>query len=337
MNMLLLSLSIAAIVGLTSCVQMDSSVAPGSEEDSVRSGPYSRFGVTSEANLPPSSVELGSPTQIIVLGSGTPLPDELRVGPGIAVIFRGESYIFDLGGGVVHNAVRARYLYDIPALYPSSIRAVFFTHLHSDHTVDYAELAATLWWRRTEKLRAFGPRGLVRMTNGMYEMMATDIEIRTSGNQPIAHPDFYQIDVKEIEAGTVLHEDGLVVEAFDVSHGDIQPAFGYRITTPDKVIVISGDTTFSETLIENATGVDLLFHEVISESGLSRLPEFWQTYHGTSHTSTSQVAEVARRTNPGKLILYHGLYYGAPENSVIEEVRKSYRGSIQLANDLDRY
>ena len=66
----------------------------------------------------------------------------------------------------MQNAVTARYKYDIPSLYPSQICCVFLTHLHSDHTMDYAELVFTLLWRRRQELSAWGPAGLQDMTNG---------------------------------------------------------------------------------------------------------------------------------------------------------------------------
>ena len=66
----------------------------------------------------------------------------------------------------------------------------------------------------------------------------------------------------------------MVIDAFEVSHADVRPAFGYRITTPDKTVVISGNTAYSARLVEPATGVDILIHEAISEKGLSALEDF---------------------------------------------------------------
>jgi ribonuclease BN (tRNA processing enzyme) len=207
--------------------------------------------------------------------------------------------------------------------------------MHSDHTIDYPELAFTLWWRRTEPLQVRGPVGVTEMTEGMYAMMAPDTRLRGSGTQPVGERAAWQVDVAEIEEGVVLEKDDIRIEAFSVNHGDIKPAFGYRITTEDKVIVISGDTAYSEKLKEMAAGADILFHEVISDSGLSRTSESFQAYHKSSHTTASDLGRLASEAQPGLLVLYHGLFYGVPESRIIDEIRSTWDGPVILANDLD--
>ena len=270
-----------------------------------------------------------------MLGTGTPIPDARRAGSSIAIIHKGEAYLFDVGAGSIRNATVARYKYDIPSLYPSQICCVFITHMHSDHTLDFPELAYTLWWRRRSGLLSWGPSGMARMVQGLTEMMGPDTEVRTGGSQPLPNPTGNVVTVIEIEEGIVFEKDDLVVEAFKVNHGNIKPAFGYKITTADKSIVISGDTAYSETLAEKAKGVDLLFHEVISETGLMRNSPFWQNYHKNAHTSSIDVGRIASKAQPKKLILYHGLYYGTPEASVVDEVKSIFDGEVILANDLD--
>jgi ribonuclease BN (tRNA processing enzyme) len=285
----------------------------------------------------PDERELAAPTQVVMLGTGTPVPDAYRAGPSVAVIHKGQAYLFDIGAGAVRNATLARYRFDIPALYPSQICCVFITHMHSDHTMDYSELVYTLWWRRSVRLRAFGPPGLREMTDGMQDMMAPDRRTRMSGAQPVANPEGYKVDVSEIEDGFVFEHDDLRIEAFEVNHGDIKPAFAYSVTTADKSIVISGDTALSEKLLSKATGVDILIHEVISDSGLAKNSAGFQAYHRQSHTPASDLGRLASAARPRLLVLYHGLYYGVPEDRIVDEVRSTYDGPVVLARDLDRF
>ena len=283
----------------------------------------------------PSASELLAPTRVVVLGTGTPIPDAFRAGSSIAVIHKGESYLFDAGAGAVRNAVIARYKYDIPSLYPSLICCVFFSHLHSDHTMDFSELAHTMWWRRNAGLQAWGPQGIERIANGMQEMNSVDVEIRTGGLQPVQNPNGFRVSARTIEPGVLLEKDDLVIEAFAVDHGDIRPAFGFKVTTDDLSLVISGDTAYSETLVEKAQGVDLLFHEVISQQGLLRNSPGFQRYHNSAHTTSEELARLANIVRPGLLVLYHGLFYGTEEELVLDEISAIYDGEVILAEDLD--
>ena len=278
----------------------------------------------------------GAGTKIVMLGTGTPVPDAKRAGPGIAIVHNDIAYVFDTGAGVVRNAIKAYQQMGIKALNPTKIEHIFYTHMHSDHVIDFAEIVQTIWWRKEIKTQIYGPKEIVEMTKGMYGMMARDIRFRLKSIQPKKRDDAWQVDTHVIEKGGVVYEgEGIVIEAFVVPHGEFKPAFGYKIVTDDKTIVISGDTAFSETLIEKAKGADVLLHEVISREGLNSLSKSWQKYHMAYHTTTDKVAEVANRTKPKLLVLYHALFYGASEESVMAEVKKDYDGKVILANDLD--
>lgn len=302
---------------------------------SVAEFPFAPQSARIDKHKPPTQAELDTPTRVIMLGTGTPVPDTFRAGPSIAVVHKGESFIFDVGAGAVQNAVKARYKYDIPSLYPSHINHVFITHMHSDHVMDLSELSHTIWWRRPEQIKAYGPVGLKAMAENMAEMLDADVKTRMSGVQPIPNPEGYIVNVTEISPGIIYDKNGMTVEAFIVPHGDIKPAFGYKVTTEDLSIVISGDTADSTILREKAKNVDILFHEVISASGLAKSTQFWQNYHKTSHTSSVDVGKVAAAARPKKLVLYHGLHYGNPETEVVNEVAEYFDGDVHLANDLD--
>lgn len=279
-----------------------------------------------------------SETRLIMLGTGTPVPSAERAGGSLAVIYDGEAYMFDVGPGSVRNAIKAWKTMDAPELNPVNIKYVFITHLHSDHTLDYPELASTYWWRRDAHIDAYGPKGLNAMTEGYYAMQDVDISLRTSGNQPVKDPTMYKVNVHEIEEpGVIFDKNGVTVEAFLVDHGDIKPAYGFKITTPDKTIVYSGDTRYNENVVEAATGADILVHEVISEAGWKELEPMWQEYHHTSHTLTSELAEVANKAKPGLLVLNHVLTYAAPLDSAKSEVEALYDGKVVLGHDLDEF
>lgn len=277
-------------------------------------------------------------TKVVMLGTGTPVPNYQRAGTGVAVIHDGEAYVFDIGPGVVQRMIEAAQDKGIEELMPMNVKHLFVSHLHSDHTLDYAELVSTYWWRRDEHINAYGPVGLQKMTEGFYAMQDVDIKLRTSGNQPMKDPTMYQVNVTEIaQDGVIFEKNGVSVEAFTVDHGDIKPAYGFKITTPDETIVFSGDTKYVEHMADMAKGADILIHEVISEEGWKGLEPNWQEYHQSSHTLTSELAKIANEAKPGTLVLSHVGHYAAPVESALTEVQALYDGKVVLANDLDEF
>ena len=123
----------------------------------------------------------GSHTQVVVLGTGTPYPDPDRSGPAVAIVVNDTAYLVDCGTGVVRRAKQAENS-GITALRTESLKTVFITHLHSDHTLGYPDLIFTPWiMERKEPLQAYGPRGLKEMTDHIEQAWAKDIRIRTEG------------------------------------------------------------------------------------------------------------------------------------------------------------
>src|SRR5713226_5430684 len=163
-------------------------------------------------------------TQVILLGTGTPYPDPSASGPATAVVIKGRIFLFDAGAGVMRRLKAA----NLPINGPE---ALFITHLHSDHTLGYADLILTSWvMRRRAPFPVFGPRGLQRMTNHLLAAYSEDIRLRTEGlEHEVAGG--YRVSVHEIHAGVVYEKDGVRVTAIAIQHGAWKDAFGYRIDT----------------------------------------------------------------------------------------------------------
>jgi ribonuclease BN (tRNA processing enzyme) len=133
----------------------------------------------------------------------------------------------------------------------------------------------------------------------------------------------------------VYRDATLRVVAFPVNHGAWKHARGYRFEMKDKVVVISGDTTYSENLIAAARGCDILVHEVYSQKGWEKRPPEWQRYHAAFHTSAPDLGRIAAKVRPGKLVLYHELPMGEPPDQILKEIRQHYGGAVVYGNDLD--
>jgi len=275
-------------------------------------------------------------TQIVMLGTGTPNPDPDRSGPAVAIVVNGHSYLIDCGPGIIRRASAAT-RNGVPGLAMENLRTLFITHLHSDHTLGYPDLIFTPWvLGRTEHLSVYGPRGLQDMTKNILAAWKKDIEVRTHGLEH-ANATGYMVDVHEIEPGVVYKDENVTVTAFLVKHGSWDQAFGYRFQTPDRTIVISGDTAPADSIIQACNGCDVLLHEVYTQDPQHPMTPSWQTYFAAFHTSTQELAMIATRAKPKLLVLYHQLFHEVPEGEMLQEIRRHYSGAVVSAHDLDVY
>jgi ribonuclease BN (tRNA processing enzyme) len=273
-------------------------------------------------------------TRIVLLGTGTPVPNPVRSGPSIAVVVGDRSYIVDFGPGVVRRAAEA-HLNGVWQLEVSRLTLAFVTHLHSDHTAGYSDIILTpAVVGRREPLHVYGPPGLNKMTSNILAAYEEDFAVRANGSVQMANRGD-RVVPHEITAGTIYRDDNVVVSAFRVQHGSWNHAYGYRFDTEDRSIVISGDTRPTVTTIEACNGCDVLIHEVYCRRGFLAGTKKWQHYHSTHHTSTLELAQLANEARPSLLILYHVLFFGCSDDELVNEMKSQYKGRFVLGNDLE--
>ncbi len=272
-------------------------------------------------------------TKIVMLGTGTPIPDPDRQGPALVIVVDSTPYFFDAGTGIVRRAAAAARA-GVPGLQMPRIRRVFLTHLHSDHTLGLADILFTPWIQgRTVPLEVYGPPGTTHMVASTLNAFDEDIHERIASSAgPSATG--WKADVHEITDGVVYKDSLVTVRAFAVPHSAWKYAFGYRIDTPDRSIVVSGDTRPSPAIAAACNGCDVLIHEVYSDSGFANVPPARQQYHAQAHTSATQLGTIATNARPKLLILTHILFFGASEERVLAEVRSTFNGNVVLPRDL---
>lgn len=276
-----------------------------------------------------------SNTKIVLLGTGNPNPNPQRSGPSVAIIVAETPYIIDFGPGLIRQAATLTPQYGgaIQALEAQKIKRAFLTHLHSDHTIGYPDLILTPWvMGRDEPLEVFGPVGTQKLTTHLLKAYEDDIHYRLNGLEP-ANDQGWKVYTQEIAEGLIYMDENIQVEAFLVEHGSWPSAFGYRFTTPDKVIVLSGDTAPCENILIFSQGVDILIHEVYCQKYFNQKDEAWQSYHTSHHTSSHELAKLAQETQPGLLITYHALFWGASEQDLLDEITSIYKGPVSIGSD----
>jgi ribonuclease BN (tRNA processing enzyme) len=295
---------------------------------------WSLLSVTSATAQSPQ----GSPaprTRVVMLGTGNPFPDPDRSGPATAIVVDDAAYLVDFGPGVVRRASAAAIGKGIKALESTNLRVAFATHLHSDHTVGYPDLIFTPWTMgRRLPLEVYGPRGLKAMTEHLLQAYQVDIETRTNadGNQR-TFPEGHGVNAHEIAPGVVYKDAKVTVTAFPTKHA--MESYGYRFDTPDRSIVISGDTNPTAATIEACHGCDVLIHEAQTPAWLAQRPDTFQQFAAKYHTTTAQLADLAKEAKPRLLVVYH--YSSVAPDELRADLASRYSGSFAIARDLDVY
>ena len=293
--------------------------------------------MASLAWLPLRSDASSARMRLILLGTGGgPRPRKASSAPAQVIVINDVAYVIDCGDGVARQLVLA----DVPL---TKLRHVFITHHHSDHNADYGNL---LWLAWASGLRTrvdtWGPPPLKEMTRLFFEMNAYDINTRIAdeGRVPLVP----LVHVHELRrGGTVMHDENVKVTATLVHHPPVVPAFAYRFDGADRSIVISGDTTPSDNLIQLAQGADVLVHEALYVPGVDRLvarvPNASALKQSilSHHTSAEDAGRVAQAAGVKTLVLSHLVPPDDPaitDEMWIEAARLHFRGTVIVGKDL---
>ena len=277
------------------------------------------------------------PTRLILLGTGGGPPPRKSVAPSSQVIVaNGAAYVVDCGDGVARQMVSA-------GIAPATLRHIFITHHHSDHNADYGTLMLLAWAAglRT-RVDTWGPPPIERMTQLFLEMSATDIETRMADERfPPLAPLIHAHDVTR--PGEVMADAGMKVTAAVVSHPLVEHALAYRFDAPDRSIVISGDTTPSDNLIQLARGADVLVHEAIYLPAIDRIAARvpggarLKEHILRSHTSAEDAGRVAQAAGVKRLVLSHLAPADDPavtDEMWIDAAHTHFRGPVTVGKDL---
>ncbi len=239
---------------------------------------------------------------------------------------------------------------------PQAIDVALFTHMHTDHMTDVPDFLFQRWTGgATVPLRVFGPDGTQEMIDGFLMALRRDIGFRIAHHGDKLHPDGIRVDVTEVAATRAPMEflslGELKFESFEVDHFPVVPAFGYRAKFDGRSVVLSGDTSYCETLAEACAGTDLLVCEAINlplmeqriaamrsmglerEAGLmSDVPSY--------HISTDEIATMSAKAGVGGVVLTHVIPpIGndlAQEATFMSGMSDVYGGPVRVARDMQR-
>ncbi|WP_134129648.1 MBL fold metallo-hydrolase [Kribbella pratensis] len=168
---------------------------------------------------------------------------------------------------------------------PNEIRTIVITHLHGDHFGGLPFLILDgQFRRRTEDLTVVGPPGTqARLTAAMETLYPGSSEVRRR----------FDVHVLEHADRRPQQLGDLTVTPYEVRHASGAPAYAVRLQTPDRSIAYSGDTEWTDALLEAADDVDLFLCE-----GYSPTPIRW-------HLDLTTLSQQRDRFTSRQLVLTH--------------------------------
>lgn len=211
--------------------------------------------------LPDDSLLEKDTLRVVLCGTGTPVPTEDRLPAATAILAGDELILVDAGPGTIRKA----HLRGLPV---HRLSTVLVTHFHSDHMGGLGQAIGHSWFfRRREPIHVYGPPGIEEVVAGFVQAYRYDTEYRSSPeggalDPKVAAPEVTVVPVEDGEASLVFKRGDLRVYAFAVDHSGlgVESAYGYRIEYRDRVVVLSGDTERTDSLIRHARGADVLIH-----------------------------------------------------------------------------
>ncbi len=276
-------------------------------------------------------------TEVIITGTGTPIPSQHRAGPGVAVRYRDTVVQFDAGRGTVQRLTAA-------GIALSDLTAVFATHHHSDHLIGMQDLVLSRWVMERQMdlppLPVVVPDGpAASFARRMLDAWDEDIAVRMEHAGRTQPPEYEVIAFPTAEKPTeVWASDEVRVLACRVRHEPVRPAVGFRVETPDGVIAISGDTIVCDEVAALAQGADVLVYEAMRFELIERLPQqrhFILDYHADTRLIGQQAQELGIDT----LVLTHLIPEPTTDQQrqgFFDDVRDSgFEGTVVVADDLD--
>ena len=245
--------------------------------------------------------------EITIVGSGTVVPRPERRQSCVVVRAENETLVFDLGAGAVTGMVAA-------GLDPFAVDRIFFTHFHPDHTVDAVHLLFAMNYAtnepRTRPLHVTGPEPLESFWSSVLGAWGEWME----GDFPIATRELPRTCDSPIEL-----EDCGLTWAPAVHRPE---SIAYRLDGENGAFVYSGDTEYSESVVELARGADTLLVEC----------SFPDDAPVPGHLTPGGAARMASEAGVRRVVLTH--FYPAVDNAdVLSGVARGFDGEVVVAHD----
>jgi ribonuclease Z len=269
---------------------------------------------------------------IVLLGTGSPIPDANRAGPSTLLKFGegdSEHVLVDAGRACVMRMAGAGSM-------PAFLQGVLITHLHSDHLCALNDIITTHWIMTNEPttLRIWGPPGLKHFVDHMLIALGPDISYRVAHHDDLTWEPM--VEVTELEPGDTFTVGSANVSVHETVHAPVHPTIGFRVEHDGKVAALAGDTIPCPGLDDLTKDADVYVQTVIRDDIVRSIPVARLQDILDYHSSVEQAGQTAANNGVKTLMLTHMV--PAPQPEQYDEWKaiaaKEFDGEIVIGDDL---
>jgi ribonuclease BN (tRNA processing enzyme) len=241
--------------------------------------------------------------RLTVLGSSGTNPGPSRVCASYLVEHDGYRLLLDCGNGSLSNLMKVT---DVAA-----VDQMLLSHLHPDHFADLYGLYYAL------RFHPSGPRRVPMLAPAGAEAFIT--QLLPAGTVFGEH-----LPTTTAAAGQRLELGPLSVELFAAAHP--VETLAPRITADGRTLAYSGDSGYTDALIDCARGADAFLCDStwLGRDGL---------YPEALHMTGAQAGRLAAVAGAARLLCTHIYPTNDPE-AVVAEARENFSGEVFAARDL---
>jgi ribonuclease BN (tRNA processing enzyme) len=269
------------------------------------------------------------------------------------VVVDGTPYVIDCGYGALRALLQA-------GIRLVDVSSICLTHLHNDHTADVAAVLSHQWTgSKMQPTTVYGPFGTTGLVDGAVAFFRADTEIRIVDEGRTTRPEAL-FKGRDVAAGAtpveVLRDERVTITAVENEHYPDRAkarmshrSLAYRVDTPTRSIVFSGDTAPSANLVKLARNADLFVCEAMDVAQHARLVEQAKQaiaagnensvsrHVAETHSTTEDVGRMAAEAKVKTVVLSH-LLPGSngvelPDTAYIAAVRKFFDGEVIVGRD----
>jgi len=255
---------------------------------------------------------------VTILGSGSALPTFQNSPAGQMLTLGDKSFLIDCGEGV---QLTMRQM----GLKTARLYSVFISHLHGDHCFGLMGLISTFgMMHRTQPLHIYAHSDLEKLLRPMldYHCEGLTYELIFHPINPRKQEVIFEDRTVTVETVPLKHKVPTCGFLFTEHHRKLNPETGEFYRESTKRYAYLSDTQYTERVIPQIEGVDLLFHES------TYTEQYADRCSTTMHSSAKQAAAIALKAQAKQLLIGHFSSREDDHNLFLREAQEVFPNTI---------